>query len=86
MEIKGCRRRAAPGMLPAGSYQISSRGRNPLFVNIFYLALSLIIMGVGFLKPNISTLVGQLYTKDDPRRDAGFTLYYYGINLGAFWA
>ncbi|MGV3578868.1 peptide MFS transporter [Brevundimonas sp.] len=52
----------------------------------FFLALSLIIMGVGFLKPNISTLVGQLYTQGDPRRDSGFTLYYYGINLGAFWA
>ena len=54
--------------------------------NWFYLALSLIIMGVGFLKPNISTLVGQLYRQGDPRRDAGFTLYYYGINLGSFWA
>ena len=54
--------------------------------NWFYLALSLIIMGVGFLKPNISTLVGQLYQQGDPRRDSGFTLYYYGINLGSFWA
>jgi proton-dependent oligopeptide transporter, POT family len=54
--------------------------------NAFYLALSLIIMGVGFLKPNISTIVGQLYSQGDPRRDSGFTLYYYGINLGAFWA
>jgi POT family proton-dependent oligopeptide transporter len=43
-------------------------------------------MGVGFLKPNISTLVGQLYERGDPRRDSGFTLYYYGINLGSFWA
>ena len=48
--------------------------------------MSLIIMGVGFLKPNISTIVGQLYPQGDPRRDAGFTLYYYGINLGAFWS
>jgi POT family proton-dependent oligopeptide transporter len=55
-------------------------------VNVFYLAVSLIIMGVGFLKPNISTLVGQLYPQGDPRRDSGFTLYYYGINLGSFWA
>lgn len=54
--------------------------------NWFFLSLSLIIMGVGFLKPNISTLVGQLYPQGDPRRDSGFTLYYYGINLGAFWA
>ena len=52
----------------------------------FYIAVSLIIMGVGFLKPNISTVVGQLYPQGDPRRDSGFTLYYYGINLGAFWA
>jgi POT family proton-dependent oligopeptide transporter len=43
-------------------------------------------MGVGFLKPNISSIVGQLYPQGDPRRDSGFTLYYYGINLGAFWA
>ncbi len=43
-------------------------------------------MGVGFLKANISTVVGQLYPQGDPRRDPGFTLYYYGINLGAFWA
>jgi len=75
-----------PNVLPAGSYEMSVEGRNPLFVNIFYLAMSLIIMGVGFLKPNISTIVGQLYSEGDPRRDAGFTLYYFGINLGAFWS
>ena len=56
------------------------------FVDILYLALALIIMGVGFLKANISSIVGQLYPQGDPRRDPGFTLYYYGINLGAFWA
>jgi POT family proton-dependent oligopeptide transporter len=50
------------------------------------MALSMIIVGVGFLKPNISTIVGQLYPQGDPRRDAGFNLYYYGINLGSFWA
>ncbi len=60
--------------------------RNGFYVGLFYLALSLIIMGVGFLKPNISTIVGQLYPQGDPRRDPGFTLYYYGINMGAFWA
>lgn len=64
----------------------SVEGREPLFVSIFYIALSLIIMGVGFLKANISTMVGQLYPTGDPRRDPGFTLYYFGINLGAFWA
>lgn len=77
---------ALPAVLPQGSYTMAEVGRNPLFVNIFYLAMALIIMGVGFLKPNISTIVGQLYPQGDPRRDAGFTLYYFGINLGAFWA
>jgi proton-dependent oligopeptide transporter, POT family len=75
-----------PALLPKDSYALGATGRDPLFVSIFYLALSLIIMGVGFLKPNISTIVGQLYPQGDPRRDAGFTLYYFGINLGAFWA
>jgi POT family proton-dependent oligopeptide transporter len=77
---------ALPAVLPAGSYEMAVEGRDPLFVNIFYLAMSLIIMGVGFLKANISSGVGQLYAPGDPRRDAGFTLYYFGINLGAFWA
>ena len=75
-----------PALLPQADYELSVEGRNPLFVNIFYLALALIIMGVGFLKANISSIVGQLYEDGDPRRDSGFTLYYYGINLGAFWA
>ena len=75
-----------PSVLAKGGYQMRVEGQNPLFMNIFYAAMALIIMGVGFLKANISTIVGQLYPKGDPRRDAGFTLYYYGINLGAFWA
>ncbi|WP_298774927.1 peptide MFS transporter [uncultured Shewanella sp.] len=49
----------------------------------FYVSLSFIIVGIGFLKPNISTIVGQLYSTNDPRKDAGFTLFYMGINLGA---
>jgi proton-dependent oligopeptide transporter, POT family len=52
----------------------------------FYFSLSLIIMGVGFLKPNISTIVGKLYAADDPRRDSGFALFYAGINLGSLLA
>ncbi len=55
-------------------------------LQVFYLSLALIVIGVGFLKPNISTIVGRLYSQDDPRRDAGFTLFYMGINLGAFTA
>jgi POT family proton-dependent oligopeptide transporter len=55
-------------------------------LQVFYASLALIVIGVGFLKPNISTIVGQLYGTDDPRRDAGFTIFYMGINLGAFSA
>jgi POT family proton-dependent oligopeptide transporter len=58
--------------------------REPLFVNILYLSLALIIAGVGYLKANISTIVGALYGFNDPRRDSGFTLFYMGINLGSF--
>jgi POT family proton-dependent oligopeptide transporter len=52
----------------------------------FYLGLALIVVGTGLLKPNISTIVGQLYGPEDERRDGGFTIYYMGINLGAFFS
>lgn len=53
----------------------------------FFIGLALIAAGSGVLKANISTMVGQLYTdKNDPRRDGGFTIFYMGINLGAFVA
>ncbi|MDB5427394.1 MAG: peptide transporter, partial [Phenylobacterium sp.] len=74
-----------PADLPKGSYAMTAKV-DAFGKMAFYIAVSLIIMGVGFLKPNISTIVGQLYPQGDPRRDSGFTLYYYGINLGAFWA
>jgi len=60
--------------------------RDDSALQVFYLSLALIIMGVGFLKPNISTVVGKLYADDDPRRDSGFTIFYMGINIGAFSA
>ena len=60
--------------------------RDEASLQIFYLSLSLIIMGVGFLKPNISVIVGKLYPQNDPRRDSGFSLFYAGINLGALFA
>ena len=75
-----------PSILPKGQYELGVKDRDPLYLNIFWLALSLIIVGVGFMKANVATLVGQLYPHGDPRRDPGFTLYYYGINLGSFWA
>ncbi len=49
----------------------------------FYAGLSLIVIGTGLLKPNVSTLVGSLYAEGDERRDAGFSIFYMGINLGA---
>ncbi|MCS7156059.1 MAG: peptide MFS transporter [Bacteroidota bacterium] len=52
----------------------------------FYTGLALIIIGTGLLKPNISTMVGMLYSPEDIRRDAGFSIFYMGINLGAFVA
>src|SRR5579864_4571671 len=52
----------------------------------FYLGLVLVVVGTGFFKPNVSTMVGQLYRPGDGRRDAGFTIFYMGINLGAFFA
>ncbi len=75
-----------PASIVKADYSLDVTNRDPFYVNIFYLALALIIMGVGFLKANISSMVGELYEEGDPRRDPGFTLYYYGINLGSFWA
>jgi POT family proton-dependent oligopeptide transporter len=50
----------------------------------FYVGLALVVAGTGLLKPNVSTLVGSLYAPGDARRDAGFSIFYMGINLGAF--
>ena len=55
-------------------------------VPFFYLGLMLLVLGTGLLKPNVSTIVGQLYAPGDVRRDAGFSIFYMGINLGAFIA
>jgi POT family proton-dependent oligopeptide transporter len=60
--------------------------RDTAALKVFYFALALIVMGVGYLKPNISTIVGKLYPQDDPRRDSGFTIFYMGINIGSFTA
>src|SRR6266550_2754431 len=53
-------------------------------LSLFYGGLGLIVIGTGLLKPNASTLVGSLYADNDPRRDAGFSIFYMGINTGAF--
>lgn len=77
------------GMTFEGNAAINVGGeivRDESSLRYTYLSLALIIMGVGFLKPNISTIVGKLYEENDPRRDSGFSLFYAGINLGALFA
>lgn len=60
--------------------------RDEAALQVFYFALALIIVGVGFLKANVSTLVGRLYDEQDPRREAGFSIYYAGINVGGLFS
>ena len=60
-----------------------SGGQDAASLNIFWLALAFIIVGSGFLKANISVIVGQLYPRTDVRRDGAYTIFYMGINLGA---
>ena len=72
------------GMAIEGEPVAPGQSPNEIILNVFYLSLALIIMGVGFLKANISTIVGELYPKTDKRRDGAFTLFYVGINLGSF--
>lgn len=66
------------GLLVAGHGIMAFPGET-----MFYIAITLIVLGVGALKANISTMVGGLYKKGDPRRDKGFTIFYMGINLGS---
>lgn len=60
-----------------------SGGQDDPIINVFWLALALIIVGSGFLKANISVIVGQLYSRTDIRRDPAYTIFYMGINVGA---
>ncbi len=68
--------------IPKGGMQDESE-KSTLLVTILLIALSTISVGNGFFKPNISTMVGALYDKGDRRRDAGFTIFYMGINMGS---
>lgn len=61
-----------------------SGGQSDPTINIFWAALAFIIVGSGFLKANISVIVGQLYPRTDVRRDGAYTIFYMGINVGAF--
>lgn len=75
-----------PAFTATGAYSLETERDQKLGEPVLFLALALIIVGVGFLKANISTVVGSLYEQNDPRRDGGFTIFYVGINLGSFLA
>lgn len=79
-KIFGQRRAVLYGgiLIAAGNFALMSPGLQP-----FYAGLALLILGTGLLKPNVSTIVGQLYGPADRRRDSGFSLFYMGINVGA---
>ena len=81
--ILGLRRAVLWGgvIIAAGHFSMAVPG-----LTTFYLGLALIVIGTGLLKPNISAMVGELYDEGDVRRDAGFSIYYMGINIGAFAA
>ncbi len=71
--------------VPKGHFQPGAE-RSPLYMLLLLTALSIISVGNGFFKPNISTMVGELYAPGDRRRDGGFTIFYMGINLGSFFS
>ena len=71
--------------IPKGGFE-SGADRNPLYVMVLLIALSMVSVGNGFFKPNISTMVGELYEQGDRRRDSGFTIFYMGINTGSLFS
>jgi POT family proton-dependent oligopeptide transporter len=78
---------ALPGIVNLfGSNQIQQLSLSAFDTNSFFLGLILIVLGTGLLKPNISSIVGQLYPAGSSKRDAGFSIFYMGINLGALIA
>jgi POT family proton-dependent oligopeptide transporter len=75
-------RGATARVIPKGHFHPGAK-RSPGYTLLMLLALSVLVVGTGFFKPNISTIVGSLYATGDSRRDAGFTIFYMGINLGS---
>ena len=78
--LLGARRAVVLGGLLMAAGHLMMSAENDV---AFFLALALLIVGNGFFKPNISTMVGSLYPQGSPKRDTGFTIFYMGINLGA---
>jgi proton-dependent oligopeptide transporter, POT family len=74
----------ALGHIVLGLTGLQNLAQSELGMSVFVGGLALVIVGTGFFKPCVSVMVGQLYGPSDPRRDGGFTIYYMGINLGAF--
>jgi POT family proton-dependent oligopeptide transporter len=81
--LLGARRAVLYGgiLIAAGHFSMAVQS-----IPFFYFGLTLIVVGTGLLKGNVAVIVGQLYSRDDQRRDAGFSIFYMGINLGAFIA
>lgn len=68
-------------LMASGQFTLSMSQGNTL---VLYAGLAMLVIGNGFFKPNISSLIGKFYTQGDPRRDGAFTIFYMGINIGAF--
>jgi POT family proton-dependent oligopeptide transporter len=78
---------ALPGVVKLFSYsEVEKVALTTFDTNSFFLGLILIVLGTGLLKPNISSIVGQLYPAGSSKRDAGFSIFYMGINIGGFIA
>jgi len=71
--------------IAAGGFEAQGE-RSPFYTFLLLVGLALVVIGNGFFKPNISTMVGSLYADGDRRRDAGFTIFYMGINLGSLFS
>ena len=82
----GQRKSVIIGGLVMAAGQFTLAAAIPGNLQLFYVGLVLLVLGNGFFKPNISTMVGDLYPEGDARRDGAFTIFYMGINAGAFLA
>lgn len=85
LRLEGSDGTVLPETISSGEYIFDAQ-RDPFLVHMAFIALALIVVGNGYFKPNISTIVGSLYSQKDPRRDGGFTIFYMGINLGSVFS